>query len=49
MDLFENENVKSVKSNFDYKNPAFNIEFIIEYDKNYTKQELIEYIKEKYK
>lgn len=48
MDLFENENIKSVKSNFDYNMPAFNIEFIIEYNEKYTKEELIEFIKEKY-
>ena len=48
MDLFENEKIKSVKSNFDYKMPAFNIEFIIEYDEKYKEKELIEYIKEKY-
>ena len=45
MDLFDNENIKSVKSNFDYNMPAFNIEFIIEYDEKYTEKELIEYIK----
>lgn len=49
MDLFENKKIKSVKSNFDYRAPAFNIEFIIEYDKDYKKEELIEYINEKYK
>ena len=47
-DLFENEHIKSVKSNFDYQKPAFNIKFTIEYDKTYTKEELIKYIKEKY-
>ena len=46
MDLFENENIKSVKSNFEYNKPAFNIEFEIEYEK-YSEKELIEYIKEK--
>lgn len=49
MDLFENKKIKSVKSNFDYRAPAFNIEFIIEYDKDYKEEELIEYINEKYK
>ena len=47
MDLYEKEKVKSVKSNFDYKMPAFNIEFVIEYDEKYTEEELIDYIKEK--
>lgn len=48
MDLFENDNIKSVKSNFDFNKPAFNIEFIIEYNENYSEQELMKYIKEKY-
>ncbi len=47
-DLFENEHIKSVKSNFNYQMPAFNIKFIIEYDNDYTEEELIKYIKEKY-
>ena len=48
MDLFENEKIKSVKSNFDFNKPAFDIEFLIEYSKDYSEQELIQYIKEKY-
>ena len=36
MDLFENENIKSVKSNFDFNMPAYNIQFIIQYDEKYT-------------
>ena len=48
MDLFENKKIKSVKSNFEWNKPAFDIEFIIEYDENYTEKELIDYIKEKY-
>lgn len=48
MDLFENDNIKSVKSNFDFNKPAFNIEFIIEYNESYSEQELMKYIKEKY-
>ena len=48
MDLFENDRIKSVKSNFDFKKPAFNIEFIIEYDEGYEEEDLIKYIKEKY-
>ena len=48
MDLFENERIKSVKSNYDYNKPAFNIEFEIKYDEKYSEKELIEYIKEKW-
>lgn len=48
MDLFENDRIKSVKSNFDFKTPAFNIEFIIEYDEKYEEKDLIKYIQEKY-
>ena len=48
MDLFENDKIKSVKSNFDFNKPAFNIEFTIEYDEDYKDEELIKYIKEKY-
>lgn len=47
MDLFENDKIKSVKSNFDFDKPAFNIEFTIEYDEDYKEEDLIEYIKEK--
>ena len=49
MDLFENDKVKSAKSNFDFNMPAYNIEFIIEYDKDYKEEDLIKYIKDKYK
>ena len=49
MDLFENSKIKSVKSNFEFKMPALNIEFIIEYSEDFSEQELIEYINEKYK
>ena len=49
MNLFENKKIKSVKSNFEYNKPAFNIEFTIECDETYSENELIEYIKEKYK
>ena len=48
MNLFENDRIKSVRSNFDFNKPAFNIEFLIEYNENYSEQELIKYIKEKY-
>lgn len=48
MDLFENDKIKSVKSNFDFIKPAFDVEFFIEYDENYDEKDLIKYIKEKY-
>ena len=48
MDLFENDKIKSVKSNFDFDKPFSNIEFTIEYDEDYKEEELIKYIKEKY-
>ena len=48
MDLFENDKIKSVKSNFDFKMPTFNIEFTIEYDEKYKEEDLIKYIKAKY-
>jgi len=47
-DLFENEKIKSVKSNFDYNKSNFDIDFIIEYDENYKEEDLIKYIKEKF-
>lgn len=46
-ELYENNNIKSVKSNFEFDKPAFNIEFIIEYNENCNKQEIIKYIKDK--
>ncbi len=49
IDLFENDKVKSVKSNFSSKMPAYNVEFTIEYDAKYDEEELIKYIKERYK
>ena len=49
MDLFENDKIKSVKSNFDFDKPAFNIEFTIEYAEGYKEEDLIKYIEEKYK
>lgn len=44
-ELFNNKNIKSVKSNFDFKKPAFNIELIIEYTKDYSQDEIIKNIK----
>lgn len=48
-DLFDNEFIISVKSNFDFHKPAFNIEFLIKYSNNYDENKLIQYIKEKTK
>ena len=48
-ELFKNEKIKSVASNFDYHKPAFNIEFLIEYNENYDEQYLIKYINDKLK
>lgn len=48
MELFKNDKIKSVKSNYDFNKSAYNIEFIIEYDEKYSEEELIKYIKEKY-
>lgn len=44
--LFENEFIKSAKSNFDFNKPAYNIELVIEYKNDYNENKLIEYIKE---
>lgn len=48
-ELFNNKNINSVQSNYDFYKPAFNIEFIIEYDTNYKEDELIKYLEEKNK
>ena len=48
MDLFENDKIKSVKSNFDFKARAYNVEFTIVHDEKYKEEDLIKYIKEKY-
>lgn len=47
-DLYNNKYIKSVKSNFDFNKPAYNINFEIEYDKMYGEEELIDYIKDNY-
>ena len=49
MDLFLNKKINAVKSNFDNNNPTFNVEFIIEYCEDYSEEDLIRYINEKYK
>ena len=46
-DLFDNKYIKSVKSDFDFASPAFDVEFTIEYDKNYNEEELIKFLDEK--
>lgn len=45
MNLFEKEFINSVKSNFDFYKPAFNVELEVEYI-NYTEDELIQIIKD---
>lgn len=46
-ELFKNNNIKSVKSNFEFNKPVFNIEFMIEYIENCEEQEIIDYINSK--
>ena len=48
MDLFENEKIKSVKSNYDYNKATFDVDFIIEYDENYDEQKTIDFINERF-
>lgn len=43
-ELFLDDKVKSVKSNFGFNN-VHNIEFVIEYNKDYDERELIKFIK----
>ena len=45
--LFENNNIKSVKSNFAFDKPASNIEFIIEYNSNCKEEDILKYINSK--
>ena len=44
--LFENKFVNSVKTDYKFDKPLYNIEFIIEYDNTYEEIKLIEYINE---
>ncbi|MCX4248761.1 MAG: hypothetical protein OSJ65_03245 [Bacilli bacterium] len=44
--LFDNQFIKSVNTNFDFDEPAFNIDFVIEYEENLTEEKLIKLIKE---
>ena len=46
-DLFDNDYIISVKSNFDFYKPAFNIELFIRYSEDYNEKELIQYIKDR--
>lgn len=48
MDLFEMQEVKSAKSNYDNDKSTFNIEFIIEIDEKYPQEKIIKYIEENY-
>ena len=43
-DLYDNKNIKSVKSDFNFKSPALNVGLIVEYDKDYDKDELLDFI-----
>lgn len=45
-DLFYRKEINSVKSNFDLKEPAYNVELEIEYDKNYKEEDIIKFIKD---
>lgn len=44
--LFANQYIKSVNTNFSFDEPAFNIDFVIEYEENFTEEKLIKLIKE---
>lgn len=44
--LFDDPYIKSVNSNFDFNEPAFNIEFNIEYDPKLNEEELIKFIQD---
>lgn len=44
--LFKNENIKSVKSNYDLHEPLYDMEFILECNKDYSFDELTKYINE---
>lgn len=44
--LFQNDQIKSVKSNFDFAKSAFNIELLVEYNDQYAEEELRKYIAE---
>jgi hypothetical protein len=46
-ELFENKYIKSVKSNYNITTPAVNIEFIIEYNHEYSKEDIIKFIEER--
>ncbi len=44
--LFNNQFIKSVNTNFSFDKPAFNIEFIIEYEENLNPDKIIKLIKD---
>lgn len=44
--LFNNQLIKSVKSNFDFDISVFNVEFIIEYDEKISEEDVIKFIQE---
>ena len=44
--LFDNQFIKSVNTNFEFDEPAFNIDFVIEYEESLTEEKLIKLIKE---
>ena len=45
-EMFKNPNIKSVKSNFDFRNSNKSFELYIEYNADYSEDELINFIKE---
>lgn len=45
-EMFNNNKIYSVKTNFDVYNPAINIEFNIEYSDKLSKEEVIKFIEE---
>lgn len=45
-EMFDNNKIISIKSNYDIYNPAIDIKFEIEYDEKYSEEEVINFIKE---
>ena len=43
-EAFLNEHIKSLDSNVDFRSSLFNVKLIIEYDNNFSKDELIKFI-----
>ena len=48
LDLFDNKNVQSVKSNFDSNKDSLSVEFTIKYANDYEEEKLKEYIKDRF-